>query len=167
MVALIFSGCEGKKKNVTTGETAPLFSALDITGKSVRLDQLKGNIVVVYFWQNSCCADSLKLVEPLYRKNSQKDLVILAVNVGDTKEVVTSYTKNNGLTFKMLTDENGSIFKQYQAFGFPTIFIIDKNGVIREKILGNIQTDKLEKLIQRQIDIQKEAEASYNKNHPR
>lgn len=66
----------------------------------------------------------------------------------------------------MLTDEHTTMFKQYQAFGFPTVFIIDRNGVIREKILGNIQVDKLEKLIQHQFDIQKEADASYEKQHP-
>lgn len=67
----------------------------------------------------------------------------------------------------MLTDDHFSIFKQYQAFGFPTIFIVDRNGIIRQKILGNIQTDALKKVIQRQFDMQKQAEASYEKNHPR
>jgi len=161
-----FCGCEARP-DVKTGKNAPAFSAMDITGKSVNLNQFKGKIVVIYFWQNSCCGDSLKLVEPIYRANSHKDLAIVAINVGDTKEVVTSYAKNNGLTFTLLTDEHSSIFEQYQAFGFPTIFIIDRNGVIRQKILGNIQADTLKKVIQRQFDMQKQAEASYEKNHPR
>jgi peroxiredoxin len=161
-----FCGCE-PQRDVKIGESAPVFSSTDIAGEPVSLNQFKGKIVVIYFWQNSCCGDSLKLVEPFYSANRHKELAILAVNVGDTKEIVTSYAKGNGLTFTMLTDEHSIIFKQYQALGFPTILIIDGNGIIRGKILGNIQVNKLEKLIQHQFDIQKQAEASYEKNHRR
>ena len=161
-----FCGCETKQV-LKTGEMAPVFSAMNIAGEPVSLSQFKGKIVVVYFWQNSCCGDSLKLVEPFYNANRHKGLAIIAINVGDPKGVVTSYAKSNGLTFTMLADEHSSIYKQYQAFGFPTILIIDKNGVIRKKILGNILVDQLEKLINQQFDIQKQAEASYEKNHPR
>jgi hypothetical protein len=69
--------------------------------------------------------------------------------------MVSLYAKSNDLTLTMLTDEHSIIFRQYQAFGFPTILIIDKNGVIRKKIMGNIRIDQLEKLIQNQFDIQK------------
>ena len=155
------------KQDVKTGVTAPEFSAVNITGEPVSLNQFKGKIIVLYFWQNSCFGGSLKLLEPFYNANRHKKLAIIAINVGDTKEVVTSYAKSNGLTFTMLSDEHTNIFKQYQAFGFPTIFIIDRNGVIRKKILGNIQADQLNKLIQRQFEIQQQAEISYEKNHPR
>jgi peroxiredoxin len=160
-----FCGCKAQR-DVKIGETAPEFSATDITGEPVSLNHFKGKIVVLYFWQNSCCGNSLKLVEPFYNANRHKKLAIIAINVGDPKEVVTSYAKNNGVTFTMLADEHSSIFKQYQAFGFPTIFIIDKNGVIRKKILGNIQVDQLKELLQRQFDIQKQAETTYERNHP-
>jgi peroxiredoxin len=125
-----FCGCEAKMPDVKIGMNAPVFSAMDVTGKPVNLNQFKGRIVVIYFWQNSCCADSLKLIEPFYEANRHKDLAIVAVNVGDTKEVVTSYAKRNGLSFTILTDEHSTIFKQYRAIGFPTIFIIDSNGVM-------------------------------------
>ncbi|WP_041971040.1 peroxiredoxin [Geobacter sp. OR-1] len=162
-----FCSCDTQKRDIQTGEDAPLFSVADISGDLVSLTQLKGKIVVLYFWKNSCCGDSLKLLEPFYEANRHKKLAIIAINIGDTKEVVTSYATNNGLTFTMLADEHSGIFEQYQVFGFPTIFIIDKNGVIRNKILGNIQVDQLETVIQRQFALQKQAETSYEKNHPR
>ncbi len=162
----LLGGCE-PRPDVKIGEPAPAFSTTDITGAPVSLSQLKGKIVLIYFWTNSCCGDSLKLVEPLYAANRHKGLAICAINVGDTKEMVTSYAQSNGLTFAMLTDEHSGIFRRYRAFGFPTIFIIDGQGVIREKILGHIETDKLEKVLQRQFDIRKQAAASYEKTHPR
>ncbi|RII29238.1 MAG: TlpA family protein disulfide reductase [Geobacter sp.] len=159
-------GCD-TKQGVKIGDTPPGFSGTDITGEFVSLSQFKGKVVVLYFWTNSCCGDRLKLLEPFYRENKQRGLAVLAINVGDTKETVESYVKNNTLTFSFQTDEHKMISGHYGVFGFPTIFILDRNGVIREKILGNIPEDKLEKLIQRQFDIQKQVEASYEKNHPR
>jgi len=166
LVALFSFGCDTKQA-MKKGDSAPVFSTLDITGGTVSLSQNKGKIVVLYFWTNSCCADSLKLIEPFYHANKRYNLEVIAIDIGDTKEVVASYAKSNGLTFTMLADEHSTIYKQYQVFGFPTIFIIDKHGIIREKILGNIQNEQLEKLIQHQIDIQKKAEDSYEKTHSR
>jgi len=77
-------GCEARPQQVGIGETAPVFSTTAITGEPVSLNQFRGKIVVIYFWQNSCCGDSLKLLEPLY--NRHKELAIVAVDVGDTKD---------------------------------------------------------------------------------
>ncbi len=166
LAIFFFCVCEAKR-DVKIGETAPEFSSTDITGKPVSLSQFKGKIVIIYFWRNSCCADSLKSVEPYYRSIRHKELAVIAINVGDSKEIVTSYAKSNDLTITMLTDEHSIIFKQYQAFCFPTILIINKKGVIRKRIMGNIRVDQLEKLIQNQFDTQKHVEAAYEKNNPR
>ena len=167
LAALFLSGCDTKKQDIKKGDAAPQFSASDVSGGTISLSRNKGKIVVLYFWTNSCCGDSLKLVEPFYRANKRNNLEIAAINVGDSKEVVKSYASSNSLTFPILMDEHSTLFTQYNVFGYPTIFIIDKHGIIREKILGNIQTKQLEKLIQRQIDIQKKAEDSYEKTHSR
>ena len=161
-----FTACENKQ-GIKIGDTPPVISGNDIHGEHINLSKLKGKIVVLYFWTNSCCGDSLKKLEPYYRENKDKGLAVLAVNVGDTKEIVEAYTKNNVLTFTMLTDEHEKLFKEYQVFGYPTIFILDKNGIVREKILGDIPTEKLQTLVVKQFKIQKEMEANYEKIHSR
>ena len=167
LASLVFlTGCE-IKQGFKIGDTPPGISGNDIHGNDINQSKHNAKLVVIYFWINSCCGDSLKKLEPLHRENKDKGLVIWAVNVGDTKEFVESYAKNNALTFTMLTDENAKLFKQYQVFGFPTIFILDKNGIVREKILGDIKIEKLQALIEKQFKIQKEMEANYEKMHPR
>ena len=163
---VFFPGCE-EKQGIKAGDTAPEFSGTDAHGQSVTLSQFKGNIVVLYFWTNSCCGDRLKFIEPLYSKNRQRGLAILAIDVGDPKEIVAAYARDNGLTFTMLTDQDGKIFRRYQLRGFPTIMILDKNGIVRQVVLGEVQPAQLERLVQRQFDLQKEAEAAYEKIHPR
>jgi peroxiredoxin len=167
LAALHFcSGCDNRPL-VKIGDKSPIISATDTHGEVFSLDQLKGKVGVIFFWTNSCCGDRVKMLEPFYRRNRGKGLEVLAVNVGDTKEIVESYAKTNGLTFTLLTDEHSKISKQYGIFGFPTIFILDKNGIVREKIHGDIPADKLQRLIVKQFNIQEKVEADYEKIHSR
>jgi peroxiredoxin len=140
------SGCD-EKQGAKAGEKPPGISGTDIHGDFVSLNQLKGNVVVLYFWTNSCCGDKLKRLEPYYSSNKDKGLAILAINVGNSKEFVESYTKNNGLTFTLQADERAMTSREYGVFGFPTIFILDREGTIRKKVLGDIDTNQLEKLV--------------------
>ena len=160
------SGCE-KKQQIKVGDNAPVFTATDSHGAAFGLDQLKDNVVILFFWTNSCCGDKVKLLEPLYRRNRDKGLAVVAVDVGDRKEVAESYVRAYGLTFTLLTDTNSDIAQQYGIFGFPTIFILGRNGIVREKIHGDISTDILQKLVTKQFTIQQESEANYRKIHPR
>lgn len=162
IVVLLLTGCE-KKRGILIGDAAPQISGTDIQDKSVTHETVKGKVVVIYFWTNSCCGDNLKQLEPLYRRYKDKGLAVLAINEMDSKNDVESYAVTNRLSFTMLKDEGSQLFKKFSVFGFPTIFILDKNGIVREKILGDIQTKKLEKLVERQFDIQREIDAQYEK----
>ena len=140
------SGCE-EKQRVKSGDKPPGISGSDIHGELISLSRFKGNVVVLYFWRNSCCGDKLKQLEPFYSRNKDKGLAVLAINVGDTREFVESYAKNNGVTFTLQTDERAMTAREYGVFGFPTIFILDREGIIQKKILGDIDTAQLEKLV--------------------
>lgn len=163
---LLCTGCE-EKKGVKIGDTAPSISGNDIQGNYISLAQMKGKTVVVYFWTDSCCGENLKQLEPFYSRNKDRGLEIIAINEMDPKEAVQSFASRHGLTFTLLSDEHSMVFKHYNVLGFPTVLILDRYGVVREKILGEMQTAKLEKLIERQIESQKKAEGSYEKMHGR
>jgi len=152
LAALFFlPGCE-RKERLKVGDAAPEFSVMDTTGSTVALGQFKGKVVVLYFWTNSCCRDTVKLIEPLYGKYREKGLALLAFDVGDSGETAASY---------------GEIFRQYRLLGFPTVLLLDKNGVIRQIVPGRIEAAQLEKLVQRQFDHQKETDAAYERLHSR
>jgi peroxiredoxin len=141
----VLTGCENGQ-GVKIGGAPPEISGTDIHGGYVSLRKFKGKVVVIYFWTDSCCGGSLKQLVPLYDRHRYDGLEIIAINELGTKQDVARYAKDNTLTFTMLTDERSMLLKQYQVFGFPTIFILDRNGIVREKIMGDIQTAKLEKL---------------------
>lgn len=148
---LLAAGCEDKR-GVRIGDSAPAIVGTDLRGNSIGPESLKGKTVVVYFWTDSCCGDSLKLLEPFYRRNKSRNLELVAVNEIDTREKIESYVALNGVTFSMLADERSMLFKQYNVVGFPTVLVLDKDGVIREKVLGDMPTAKLEKLIETHLN---------------
>ena len=142
------SGC-AEKSVPKIGETPPAISCNDVNGEYIDLNRLKGNVVVIYFWSSSCCGERLKQLEPWFSLNKYNGLSILAVNVGDDENSVRLFARNYGLTLTMLTDEHVMISRQYGIIGFPTIFILDRNGVIRNKIVGDIDAAHLFKLVSR------------------
>ncbi len=141
----VFTGCEQKEPGKVGGK-APGISGVDIHGEYVSLSQFKGKVVVLIFWTKSCCGEKIKELEPYYKLNRDKGLAILGINENNSKEIVESYSKANGLTFSMQTDEMGMAAREYGVFGFPTVFIIDREGVIRKKILGDINIEQLNKV---------------------
>lgn len=149
--ALFLAGC-AEERGVKIGASAPPIHGTDIGGASVTPARLKGKTVVVYFWTDSCCGDSLKQLEPFYSRNKGRGLELVAVNEVDSKEAITSYASRHKLTFTMLPDEGAMLFKEYNVVGFPTVLILDREGVVREKVLGDMQTAKLEKLIERHLN---------------
>ena len=146
MPLLLAAGCD-KKQGVRTGDTAPSFSGTDISGQFFSLGQTRGKVVVLYFWSSSCCGDRLKQLEPFYAANRHRGLTVLAINVGDTRERVAAYVRSNALTFSFQIDDHRMVANQYGVYGFPTIFLLDRNGVIRKKIVGNIPHGALERLV--------------------
>jgi len=142
----MITGCE-KEILTIVGEKAPNISSADVYGSNVSLKQHKGKVVILFFWTNSCCGDKLNLLEPFYNKNKDKGVSVIGINENNSKEVVALYTKTNGITFTMLADETGRTAKEYGVFGFPTIFVIDKHGVLQKKILGDVNIAQLNQLV--------------------
>jgi AhpC/TSA family len=73
------SGCE-EKRGLKIGEAPPELSTNDIHEKHVSLSQFQGKVVIVCFWTDTCCGDTLKHLEPLYHQYQPKGLEVLAIH---------------------------------------------------------------------------------------
>ena len=58
------------------------------------------------------------------------------MDVGENHETVQAFAQNQGLTFPILLDENGSVARKYGVQGIPTSFFIDRQGVIQARYTG-------------------------------
>src|SRR5881296_2096606 len=129
-----------KYEPLTVGKIAPEFELPDLVDKSVRLSDFRGKVVFLNFWATWCkpCREEMPSMEILY-KNFEKDgLVILAISIDrvTTKKDIPPFVKALNLTFPILIDSWGQTDKRYKLMGVPETYIIDQNGVLREKVIG-------------------------------
>lgn len=126
---------------VEVGQQAPQFSAVNLkTGDTVSMKKAyQGQVVLVNLWATWCvpCRKEMPAMERLYKELGPKGFKIAAVSVdeGDTKDVL-AFADEFGLTFDILHDGDGSVQKAFQTVMFPESFLIDRNGVIVKKIIG-------------------------------
>ena len=121
------------------GVPAPNFTFPGLDGKKVSLADYKGKVVLLNIWATWCapCVAEMPSMEKLYQELKNEDFEILAVSVDESgAEAVNPFMKKHKLDFPVLLDTKGDIKTLYQATGIPESFIIDKDGIIVEKIIG-------------------------------
>ena len=121
------------------GHVAPDFTLTNIAGQQVSLSQYRGKIVVLNFWATWCppCREEMPSMEALYQKYKDQGLVMLAVNVDENGEsAVKKFLMKTPYSFPILLDSENVAQNIYGVFRFPESFIIDREGVIVEKIIG-------------------------------
>jgi len=117
---------------VDIGQPAPSFKLPDLDDREVSLEKFKGKIVLLDFWATWCapCRMTMPVVEKL-SKEYPDDMVLLAVNLRESKDVVEKYAFEQALTSRILLDEEGTTSATYGAYAIPMQFLIDRSGVVR------------------------------------
>lgn len=134
---------DGKKEDKAAapkiGEQAPAFTLTGIDGKEVKLEDYKGKIVVLEWFNPECPAivqhhKSATTFNDLYKDFKDKDVVFLAINSGaagmqgNGKELNKKMAGEYKMEYPVLLDEAGTVGKAYGAKTTPHCFIIDKDG---------------------------------------
>lgn len=124
---------------------APDFTLTDVEGNEVTLSELKGKKVFLNFWASWCppCKAEMPDIEKLYQETKDSDLVILAVNLGEDKDLVSSFLTKNKYNFPVLLDLKQSVGADYQIRSIPTSYFIDKEGYVRAGKIGAMSYDEM------------------------
>ena len=121
----------------------------DFNGKSVMLPEaFKGKVMLVRFWSLDCgFCDKEKLfaLESFYQKYKDRGFIPVAINEGRVDKTDERLKKFAHLTYPMLVDEYGLVAKRFGVIGLPTTFVIDEEGIVRDKITGEAGIDEYEK----------------------
>jgi peroxiredoxin len=121
------------------GKPAPDFILNDITGKTVKLSDYKGKVVLLFFWASWCPSgpEEFRSINKLYAMYKDRGLVVLAVSSDKARTAANSFLSKNPATFPVLLDERLVVSKTvYKAFMIPMTFVIDKSGIIVKKHFG-------------------------------
>ncbi len=118
-------------------ERAPDFVLRDTEGDSVRLSDFIGRTTLIDFWATWCglCVDSLPNLNQTHLTERGLDLVVLAVNV-ESANIASRFVKERDYAFVTLIDADGKVRSQYGVDAIPTTFLVDKFGVLRDRMVG-------------------------------
>ena len=106
-------------------------------GGSIRISQLKGNVILINFWATWCgpCRMELPLLQDLYNRYSDRNFTVLAVSVDDDRGRVAPFLKAHNLTLPIYfghPEETSAMI----ARGIPTSFIINPSGDLEKIFVG-------------------------------
>src|SRR5205085_3061609 len=115
------------------------------------LEKLKGQIIVLDFWTYCCinCMHMLPVLATLEKKYKGKSVVFIGVhsakffNEQDKKNIESAVARYE-ISHPVVVDKNMSIWRKYDVSGWPTIIIIDPNGIIVYKQSGEGQKESIE-----------------------
>ena len=150
LLLALLVGCEQKSPAIKIGAPAPAFSLERLDGASIRFpDQYRGQVVAIRFWADWCpyCHDEMKALDPVYRQYRDRGLVVLAVNVMQPPETVQPFVARIGIAYDVLLDRQGEVMRRYRVMGLPMTFIVDRQGVIRARIVGESTSEVFERAI--------------------
>lgn len=131
------------------GDLAPDFELTTLDGKTVKLSDYRGKTVLLNFWASWCppCRSEMPHMQTYYTEQSEADNVeILAVNMTKTEknkqQSAEEFVEEYQLSFPILLDKQSEIMKAYLVKVYPTTYIINEEGVIKDKMMFPLD-DKL------------------------
>jgi len=132
------------------GNVLPPVTLPGVDGAPVRISESgKGKVVILHFWQVGCSSCKLEMpaMDDLYGKYRRKGLEVLAVNVGQKKEIVRAFAAELGASYPILVDVDGKGAALFGVTDVPRTYVIDRKGIVRYRILGGATPETLKKLI--------------------
>lgn len=117
----------------TTQKPAPDFTLKSKTGENLRLDEQKGNVVLINFWASWCgpCREELPHFEALQQEYEDLGFTVLAVNVDEDPSKANVLLDDIPVSFPVLFDDNDKVSKLYDVRAMPTTVIVDRDGNMR------------------------------------
>ena len=119
------------------GTVAPNWTLYDANGKQTSLVQMKGKVVLLDFYFIGCygCMLSLKLLNAIYERYKDKNVVIVSITERDKEKAILAFEKQYHIKYPSYVNAANTI-KSYHVNGFPTFYFIDKEGKIGNVFVG-------------------------------
>lgn len=140
VLGLLMTGgsCTSEPSEARRGGRAPDFKLQNLEEQTISLSDFKGKPVLINFWASWCgpCAFEMPFLQQIYEEWSDRGLVLLAINVGESSSTVEKFMQEHNLSFSVLLDTKKVVTREYNIVAYPTTFFIDKDGVIQDIVIG-------------------------------
>jgi peroxiredoxin len=140
---------------LTQKTQAPEVTFTTLEGKTISMAELEGKVVLVNFWATDCpgCIAEMPGLIKTYNEYKPQGFEVIAVAMEyDPPSQVLTYTQKNALPFPVMHDSYGEMSKKFGNVQLtPTAFILDKQGNIVRKVIGELNFKDLHQLLDEKL----------------
>jgi thiol-disulfide isomerase/thioredoxin len=137
-LVVILCACGQQVPAPTIGQPVPEVVLPDLEGRTVRLSDFHGDVVVLNFWATWCppCIDEMPSLEKLQRALGEKGLHVLAAAVDENLEDVARFREEYELSLPILHDRGGKTAHSFSTFKYPETYVVGRDGRLVAKVIG-------------------------------
>ena len=133
-IASLFAASEEDESTlIKAGQAAPEFKVTTLDGKSFDLKDAKGKVVLVNFfatWCGPCMQEMPHLQEEIWHRFKGTNFTMVAIDRGETEEVVKAFQKKHAFEFPIACDTNKTVYAKFATKFIPRNFLVDSKGVV-------------------------------------
>jgi cytochrome c biogenesis protein CcmG, thiol:disulfide interchange protein DsbE len=147
LLTITVSACYHGSKPRAIDRPAPDFKVQD-SDRTVSLDQFKGKVVVLNFWASWCppCVEELPSLMQMQTDLQNKGVVVVGVSVDADAADYEKFLKDHNVNFVTVRDPGqqnktgviAEVSSKYGTYRFPETYIIDRDGMVRRKLIGAV-----------------------------
>jgi cytochrome c biogenesis protein CcmG, thiol:disulfide interchange protein DsbE len=131
------------------GEPAPLFTLTTFDGETIALEELRGKVVVVNFWADWCppCHQEAPDMVAIAEDYTSQNVVMVGINWLESESTALGFIEQYGIPYQNGLDLGAKIAQAYRIDAAPETYVIDRNGIIAETIIGPATYDHLAEVL--------------------
>jgi len=125
-------------------QPAPNLSLKTLDNASLKISDLKGDVVYVDFWATWCppCRQSFPWMEEMYQRYSDLGFKVVAISLDNKREVIDQFLNTMKVNFTIAHDPSGESANEFKVKGMPSSYLIDRKGNIYMTHMGFNDRDK-------------------------
>ncbi len=137
-------------------EPAPDITLPTPDGDMIALSDYRGKVIFLNFWGTYCppCVAELPDIQNVYEALQDQDFVVIGLNVEEKPEKVKAFVSEHGITFPIIISPDATVNPLYQLKRMPTTWFIDRQGILRGKIEGQMSEEMALKIARKLLEEQ-------------
>lgn len=118
---------------VTVQDAAPDFTLKSLQGSNLRLEEYRGQVVLINFWASWCgpCRQEMPLLDRLHQRYEDTGFAVIGVNVEGEEGPARDLIAKIPVSFPVLIDEGQHVSELYDLEAMPSTVVVDRDGVVR------------------------------------
>jgi len=144
VLVLVLGGCNTGAEYHMVGQSAPDFSLKDLQGKTVRLQDFRGRLLLMEFWAPWCghCRKNIEPLRQIKAAYGQMGLVILGPSLEQGRKTVSRFAEQQQVPYRVVFADRDTLAR-YGVSGIPVTVLVDAEGVVRYWHAGPVDYEVL------------------------